>query len=136
MMSQPWQPAYWAGTVHKHRPVGNKIPWDRVRFGTNQGQRISKYHSSLTLEEIRNLEMSFIEPDDLVIERKTVRYFIARSDRQCVGASRGQDTRYVIINRSQTGAVHGYPATVEEILELLEMASDARRAELKRKLEL
>jgi hypothetical protein len=111
MSGLPWKEPFWGG-CDKHRPITNGTPWTIVRDGTNEGKKIAKYHEEMTFDDIEELEMSFTDPNDFIYERKGVRYYYARSYQDgIVGASYGQDTAYIVIQRQQSGFVHGYPET-------------------------
>lgn len=111
MSGLPWQTPYWGG-CDKHYPVLDGTPWLQIRAGTNKGRKVAKYHESMTDDDIEDLEMSFVEPDDLIWQEKCIRYYYARSSTHpIVGASRGEETTYILIVRQQIGHVHGYPET-------------------------
>jgi hypothetical protein len=118
MSGLPWRNPVWVGCT-KHRPIIG-TPWAQVRAGTNQGNKVAKYHENMTDDDIEAIEMSFAEPEDLIYERTCVRYYYARSSGGAIiGASNGQDTAFVLIQRHQTGDVHGYPETRDRLISLM-----------------
>ena len=117
MSGQPWRDPVWSG-CEKHRPIANGPRWPLVRAGTNQGNKIAKYHEDMTLDEIEELEMSFVHPNHLINERRGVRYYFGfSSEGSIVGASYGEDTSFIVIQRHQAGHVHGYPETRQRLID-------------------
>ena len=90
----------------KHLPVRDKSKaWEDVVADTKHGD--AKYHSDLTLDDIRKLEM---ECDDKQMLCADTFYRICDS---IIGAYKGKETRVVLVlNYSNT--VHGYPYCEDE----------------------
>ena len=82
------------------------------------GKKVAKYHKNPTLPEIESIEMSFETNGELICERGNERfYYIVMDD--IIGASSGEETNLVKVQRSISGPVHGYPITRDELIEQL-----------------
>jgi len=127
-MCEGWLPAQ-PVEAHKHRPPGGKKTWDEIVKGTTEGRRVSKYHHNMNLEDISRLEMLYSQETGiyhfganqyethgwLLIHKDHVRLHVIRVEGLIIGASLGEETNLVLVNRSQSGPVHGYPITEAEL---------------------
>lgn len=82
------------------------------------GRQVAKYHKNLTLPEIEAIEMSFETEGELICERGSERFYYIIMD-EIIGASLGEETKLVKVQRSTSGPVHGYPITRDELIEQL-----------------
>jgi hypothetical protein len=115
----------------RHAAVRDGTPWSEVRKRTGEGRhKIAKYHPDITDEELRTLELSF-EESNLIVEHQTVRFYCVKHSR-VVGASCGEDTCYVKINRHQNGDVHGHPNTAQELMSYIMKKNPELLARLKK----
>lgn len=94
--------------------------WSSVwpQTGTRQGsgqKRPARYHPRLSIAEIRDLEMSTVSREfEVDCPKDNERHYV-RDVGDIVGASNQKQTNYILVKRHQSGPVHGYPVTVEEL---------------------
>ena len=119
-----FRPPFWYDHGRKHHPV-YEVDWRDVVRGMREGRKSpARYHPSMTTEVIRHLEMGMIETNEdgvtvgaTEIEPRpnpNVRLFW-REFNDTVGASNGEETRFVLVEYSQSGSVHGRPITWTEL---------------------
>ena len=119
MSGSLWLDPVWGG-CDKHKPIKNGPRWPIVRARTKEGKKVAKYYEDMTLSAIESLEMSFIHADHLIYERGRVRYYYGYTENgETVGASYGEDTPFIVVQRHQSGHVHGYPETRQRLIELM-----------------
>ncbi len=125
----PFQPPQWSEHGWKHHPRYNE-PWSRVVKETGKNpQSNARYHPSLTLLAIEELEMSvFGEAGEVDQEagwneilprsRSNVRMFWREFTEleHSVGASRGVETKFVLVKYDMSGTLHGHPITRNELI--------------------
>ncbi len=94
--------------------------------GTNRGPKIAKYHIALTPPIIRRLELGCIEVADETNEsagteilpqlKPHVREFWREVvELDVVGASLGEETKFIYVTYQSCGIVHGRPMTKREL---------------------
>ncbi|MGH7140355.1 MAG: hypothetical protein ACREHD_31855 [Pirellulales bacterium] len=111
----------------KHRPPSG-VSWEDIVTGTGKGKKWAKYHPDF-LPFVEPVEMSagtnlwqtfdgilIRTTSELLVEKASVDLYVLEIDCELVvGASLGEETTLVLVNRAKGGAVHGYPLTEGEL---------------------
>lgn len=122
MCKPGWRQSVWAG-YDKHHPKGKE--WQELIRLSGDGRKIARYKPGTN---IRDLEMSYNQPktpgeagnwgEYLVTrgnnDQNLADYYVITKD-EVIGASLGEETSIVLVRRAQTGEVHGYPITPQEL---------------------
>jgi hypothetical protein len=92
--------------------------WSEIVASTGKRGGKAKYgpHPRVTEDKIQEIEMSTVSGQGTELSRPKdhVRAFWRKLD-EIIGASKGQETRYVYVEYHLNGAVHGYPITEDEL---------------------
>ena len=117
MREAEFAPPRWV-RMPKHRKVGPRAKklWERSILAAQTGERDepSVYDPGLTDDEIREMEMNCVQGGGIELPQRacTLRRFY-RAFPRCIGASEGKKTDYIMVQYDESGAVHGYPVTMD-----------------------
>src|SRR5687768_5545777 len=109
-----WDHARWVG-CDKHFPPTGLEPWSAYVRGTAVGKPRARYKKRMSLEQVEAIEMSFPEHGRLIWEKPLIERVYYLELLEIVGASRGEETRFVRVRWGIGGWVHGYPVTSDEL---------------------
>jgi hypothetical protein len=112
-----WAPPVWK-YYKKHLPPDARTKgWGQLVRETGESGHKGYYHTDLRgeIEALETLALeSAIRLGRLLSEVWPKRYYWFEFDR-IIGASRGEETRFVLVEHHQCGDFHGHPVTWEEL---------------------
>jgi len=109
--AQNWAHPQWNWYNGRHR-ANNSVPWRKIVNGTKNG--VSKYYQGMTDAEQQALELRCVAQGNLIEEKGSVRsYYIDAGE--IIGASEGEQTKFVYVEHHRLGTVHGSPITKHEL---------------------
>ena len=90
-----------------------EVNWTQIIRETDIGQRVAKYHCSLTETAVRDMEVRCVQELGAAIippKPHVIEFFMEITDLGFpVGASLGQLTNFIYVEYHQAGTVHGRP---------------------------
>jgi len=108
-----WAEPRWI-EYRKHLPPNpERKKWAQVVKETAQPGHTSYYHPDM-LGQIDRLELACQTDGLLLAERGPVRYYWCQFD-GVIGASRGVETAFLLVEHHITGDLHGHPVTWDEL---------------------
>jgi hypothetical protein len=108
-----WATPRWQRYPKHLSPSQRKKPWAQVVQETRERSHPSYYHPDF-LGRIEELETTTINDGKLLYEDYPVRYFWHEFG-QIIGASCGEETKFVLVEWYVTGQFHGHPVTRKEL---------------------
>lgn len=112
----PWSKREWFPR-RKHNPPRQDIPWNQVVKDTGtqlgSGKGYARYLRNLPVS-LMEIEMGCLDSGQELPVAGHVRRFFKEMP-YVVGASNGEETRYVYVEWGSSGNVHGRPITRKEL---------------------
>ena len=108
-----WVLKKWNPYNYKHR-VSSSANWTDVVDQTKSNGYPAKYVPAMTDREQKLLEISCIRAENLIVEKFSVRAYFMKVGR-IVGASDGEETRFIYVEHRREGPVHGRPMTEDQL---------------------
>lgn len=132
MCDTPWHPPNWIH-IDKHFRWPGLCSWTDVVRNTGRGRREAKFR--ITKNRVEEIGNEFVQCEQVQFngvdealqdnvgyaytsKNGNVRFFYVIAD-EIIGASLGQETKIMIINR-QNDPTHAYPITKDELQEILQ----------------
>jgi hypothetical protein len=113
---EEWAEPRWESYPKHLPPPASRKEWAQVVRDTARKGHKGYYHQNL-IAEIEDLEMRCRrEGQQLPYARGPTRYYWLKLDR-VVGASKGEETHYLLVEHAISGEVHGHPMTWQELKE-------------------
>jgi hypothetical protein len=109
----------WARDYDKHHP-DYTAKWEHVIRRTKGSGGVARYHPSLSLVEIEEMEMQTVNRKlglgtEIAAKRKLNKKVYWRRMDRVIGASNGKQTKYIYVEYGTQGNVHGRPITKTEL---------------------
>jgi hypothetical protein len=117
MCNLPWQDPFWDRLSNQKHRKSNKRTWDRsmTRAMTAERDETSQFDPYLTDQEIATMELDCIQGQGhLISDRCHKKTYYRKMDRT-IGASAGESTPYIFVEYVNSGLVHGWPITWEQL---------------------
>lgn len=116
-MCEPWAEPYWDSVMYQKHMAMSKRDWERsiARTSTVEPGSASQYDPNITSHELEGIEMSILQPGNLIRQSGHVRTYWRNMGRT-IGASCGELTDYIFVRWHCMGSVHGYPITRGELI--------------------
>jgi hypothetical protein len=116
MREAEFAPPRWV-RLPKHRKIGPRAEkmWEQSTLAAQAGKpgEPSIYDPGLTDDAIREMEMGCVQGrDGIELPQRACNFRrFYRHFPECIGASEGKKTNYIMVQYDRSGSVHGYPVT-------------------------
>jgi hypothetical protein len=118
MEEQSWPEPVWDTRSYRKHLKANRRQWERsvTRAWTAEKGEPSQYDPNLSLEEIRDMEIGCVTGRGISIRARLNKRTYYRKMGRTIGASAGEYTEYIYVEYCNSGSVHGYPITWDELV--------------------
>jgi len=124
MCHLPWQPPTWDRLSHRKHRKSNKKLWERsvTTAITAEADETSQFDPNLTDDEIAAMELAAVQGRGTSIQNRCHKRTYYLDTGRIVGASKGEQTRYLFVEYVNSGSVHGWPITSAQVDEKMRRA--------------
>ena len=116
-MCEPWSDRVWDTLSYRKHLRATKKAWERsiARAMTTGRGGVAQYDPNLTPDEIREIELATIAPENMITETHHLRTYFRQVGRT-IGASNGEFTDFVFVIWQISNSVHGFPISKDELI--------------------
>jgi hypothetical protein len=112
-----WQPPVWDRVSNQKHRKSKKKNWARsvTKAWTGNPDETSQFDPNLTDDDIARMELECVEGQGQQLQdRCHKRTYFRKMDRR-IGASAGEFTEYIFVEYLNSGLVHGWPITWDDL---------------------